>query len=401
MKQRYKCRLYPYPHQINLLAQAFGCARIVWNDALAESNKLYHAGEKAIGNVLLKRCITDAKKTKERQWLSSVPAVVLQQSVRDLNQAFKNWFASLKGKRKGIRKVGAPQFKKRSNRQSIRFTKRTFKINERTVSLLKIGKVPIVFSQELPSPPSSVTIIKDRAGRYFASFVVETEPEMLPWDTTAVGVDLGLETLATLSSGEKILPPKFFRSAQKRLRRLQRNLKNKQRGSNRLERARLRVAKLHARIADQRHDFLHKLSTKLIRENQTIVLEDLAVKNMLGNRRLSKSIADAGWRTLRTMLEAKAQMYGRDVIIINRWTPTSQLCSTCGAQDGKKPLDVRSWKCGSCGTEHDRDVNAALNILAAGLAESQNGRGATHETSLEAAGCEASTHLKNSLALNA
>lgn len=400
MKQRYKYRIYPHPHQQQLLAQSFGCARVVWNDALVKSKELYEAGEKAIGSPLLKLCITDAKKTEERAWLSNVSNIILQQSVRDLNQAFSNWFASLKGKRKGL-KVSAPQFKKRSNRQAIRFTKLGFKVNERTVTLSKIGKVPIVFSRELPSSPSSVTIIKDCAGRYFASFVVETEPELLPWDTTAVGIDLGLESLVTLSSGEKVLPPKFFRAAQKRLRRLQRNLKNKQRGSNRLAKARLRVAKLHARIADQRHDFLHKLSTKLIRENQTIVLEDLAVKNMMGNRHVSKSIADAGWRTLRTMLESKAQMYGREVIIINRWTPTSQACSSCGVRDGKKTLDVRSWKCSSCGSVHDRDVNAAINILAAGLADNPNGRGATHQTSSEAAGYEASTHLKNSLALSA
>jgi putative transposase len=371
MKQRYKYRLYPHAHQQQLLAQSFGCARVVWNDALAKSHELYESGEKSIGSPLLKLCITDAKKTEERAWLANVSNIILQQSVRDLNQAFNNWFASLKGKRKGS-KVRAPQFKKRSNRQAIRFTKGGFKVNERTLSLAKIGKVPIAFSRELPSPPSSVTIIKDCAGRYFASFVVETEPELLPWDTTAVGIDLGLESLATLSSGEKVLPPKFFRSAQKRLRRLQRNLKNKQRGSNRLKRAKLRVAKLHARIADQRHDFLHKLSTKIIRENQTIVLEDLAVQNMLGNRHLAKSIADAGWRTLRTMLEAKAQIYGREVIIISRWEPTSQTCSTCGVRDGKKPLDVRSWQCGSCGSVHDRDINAAINILAAGLADNQN-----------------------------
>jgi len=253
--------------------------------------------------------------------------------------------------------------------------------------------VPIEWSRDLPSDPSSVTVIRDASGRFFASFVVEVEPTPLPANGKAVGIDLGLASLAVTSDGEKLAPPRFLRSALKRLRRLQRNLKHKQRGSNRLAIARRKVAKLHAKVGDRRLDYLHQLSTRIIRENQTVVLEDLNVSGMLKNRKLARSIADAGWRQLRILLESKAEQYGREVVVINRWLPTSQVCSTCGHHDGKKDLSVREWQCPSCGTVHDRDINAALNILAAGLAESRNGRGATHQsTASVAAGCEAPTH---------
>lgn len=263
----------------------------------------------------------------------------------------------------------------------------------RTLTLSKIGPVPIQWSRALPSEPSSVTVIRDASGRFFASFVVEVEPTPLPANGKAVGIDLGLASLAVTSDGEKLAPPKFLRSALKRLRRLQRHLKHKQRGSNRLAVARRKVAKLHAKVADRRLDSLHQLSTRLIRENQTVVLEDLNVSGMQKNRTLARSIADAGWRQLRILLESKAEQYGRQVVVINRWLPTSQVCSACGHHDGKKDLSVRQWQCPSCGTVHDRDINAAKNILAAGLAESRNGRGAARQsTALVAAGCEAPTH---------
>jgi putative transposase len=365
---------------------------VVWNDALAKSRELYAAGEKTSYPVLAKLCITQAKQTPERSWLSGPSNVVLQQSVRDLDQAFRNWWASLSGKRKGP-KLKPPRFKKRRGAQSIRFMSHVFRTGERSLTLSKIGTVPIEWSRDLPSDPSSVTVIREASGRYFASFVVEVEPKPLPDNGNAVGIDLGLASLAVTSAGEKIAPPKFLRSALKRLRRLQRNLKHKQKGSNRLAAARQQVAKLHATIADKRLDFLHQLSTRIIRENQTVVLEDLNVSGMLKNKNLARSIADAGWRQFRTLLEAKAAQYGRQVVVINRWLPTSQVCSTCGHKDGKKELSIREWQCPSCGAVHDRDINAALNILAAGLAESRNGRGAAHKsTALVAAGCEASTH---------
>jgi putative transposase len=392
MKQRYRFRLYPHPHQQVALARAFGCARVVWNDALAQSRELYAAGQKTSYSVLAKLCITQAKQTPERQWLAEPSNVVLQQSLRDLDQAYRNWWASLKGKRKGA-KVKPPRFKKRRGAQSVRFMSHVFRTGERTLTLSKIGPVPIKWSRNLPSDPSSVAVIRDASGRFFASFVVDVEPTPLPANGKALGIDLGLASLAVTSDGEKLAPPKFLRSAFKRLRRLQRNLKHKQRGSNRLAIARRKVAKLHAKVGDRRLDYLHQLSTCLIRENQTVVLEDLNVSGMLKNRKLARSIADAGWRQLRILLESKAEQYGREVVVINRWLPTSQVCSTCGHHDGKKDLSIREWQCPSCGTVHDRDINAALNILAAGLAESRNGRGARHQsTALVAAGCEAPTH---------
>jgi putative transposase len=268
-----------------------------------------------------------------------------------------------------------------------------FRTGERSLTLSKIGPVPIKWSRDLPSDPSSVTVIRDASGRYFVSFVVEVEPTPLPANGKAVGIDLGLASLVVTSEGEKIAPPKFLRSALKRLRRLQRHLKHKQNGSNRLAVARRKVAALHASIADKRLDFLHQLSTRIICENQTVVLEDLNVSGMLKNKNLARSIADAGWRQFRTLLEAKALQYGRQLVVINRWLPTSQVCSTCAHHDGKKELSIRQWQCPSCGTVHDRDVNAAQNILAAGLAESRYGRGAAHKSTLAvAAGCEAPTH---------
>ena len=392
VKQRYRYRLYPHPHQQLALAKAFGCARVVWNDALAKSRELYAAGGKSSYPVLAKLCMTQAKQTPERSWLSDPSNVVLQQSVRDLDQAFRNWWASLSGKRKGP-KVRAPRFKKRRSTQSIRFISHVFRTGEQTLTLSKIGRVPIEWSRDLPSDPSSVKVIRDASGRYFASFVVEVEPTPLPANGKAVGIDLGLASLAVTSAAEKIAPPKFLRSALKRLRRLQRHLKHKQKGSHRLAVARRKVAALHASIADKRLDFLHQLSTRIIRENQTVVLEDLNVSGMLKNKNLARSIADAGWRQFRTLLESKALQYDRQVVVINRWLPTSQVCSTCGHHDGKKELSIRQWQCPSCGAVHDRDINAALNILAAGLAESRNGRGAVHQSiALVAAGWEAPSH---------
>ena len=387
--KRFKYRIYPHPHQKRALAQAFGCARVVWNDALVLNRKTWVAEEKSLGAyALMKKCITQAKGTPERAWLGDVSVIVLQQSIRDLEKALKNWWRTLE---KGGR-FKEPRFKCRSNRQSVRLTRRGFRLYGEALNVAKVGSIPVAWSRPLPGVPSSVTLIKDCAGRYFASFVVEVERSTSS-ATGVTGIDLGLESLATFSGGEKVSPPKFLRSVQRRRRRLQRNLKHKQRGSNRYEHARVRVARLLAKVADRRTDFLHKLSTRIIRENQTVVLEDLNVLGLVKNRRLARSIADSGWRVFRRMLELKAENHGRDLVVISRWEPTSQRCSSCGHRDGKKPLSVRRWQCPNCGADHDRDVNAAKNILAAGLAERLNGRGATRKTTSVAVGCEASTHL--------
>ncbi|MGW4563732.1 RNA-guided endonuclease InsQ/TnpB family protein [Streptomyces sp. NPDC004561] len=371
MQLRYSFRLYPNGPQRAALARAFGCARVVFNDALRIRKDAHQAGRPhpKIGD-LSKQVITEAKKTEARAWLGEVSAVVLQQSLRDLDTAYSNFFASLKGTRKGP-KIQEPRFKsKRDNRQSVRFTAnaRWSVTTGGDLRLPKIGDVRVKWSRTLPSTPSTVTVIKDAAGRYFCSFVVETDPETLPATDNVVGIDLGLTHFAILSDGTKIDSPRFLRRAEKRLKRAQQSLSRKAKGSNNREKATLRVARTHARTADARREFHHQLSTKLIRENQSVAVEDLAVKG-LARTRMAKSVHDAGWSAFVAMLEYKAAKSGRTFHRIGRFEPTSRVCSACGVKDGPKPLHVRVWTCGACGTALDRDINAAVNVAkAAGLA---------------------------------
>lgn len=372
---RYRYRVYPTPGQQNTLARAFGCARVVFNDAVAARDAARKDGLPYPTDAELSKALTAAKTTPERVWLSDVSAVVLQQALADANTAYRNFFASITGARRG-RKVGAPRFRsRRDHRQSIRFTRNArFTITEgRKLRLPKIGEVKVAWSRELPADPSSVTIIIDAAGRYFASFVVDTTDEPLPELDTEIGIDLGLSTFSVCSDGAIIASPKFFRSAERRLRTAQQNLSRKQKGSKNRAKARRKVARAHARVADTRRDWAHQHSTTLIRENQAIFVEDLCVTG-LARTRLAKSVHDAGWGMFTRMLEEKAARYGRTFHKIDRWFPSSQMCSTCGRIDGKKPLSVREWSC-PCGAVHDRDINAAKNILAAGRAERLNACG--------------------------
>ena len=320
----------------------------------------------------------------------------LQQSLKDLDVAFRNFFSSMTDNRKGP-KVQMPRFKKRSSAQSARFVGTAFKIDQK-LKLAKIGSIKVKWSRELPSEPSSVTVIKDAAGRYFASFVIEVAPKLLPWAEKTCGVDLGITTFATLDDGTKVDAPKPLRRHLKKLARLQKELSRCEKGSNRRHRARLKVAKVHARNKDIRTDYLHKLSTRLIRENQSISLEDLNVSGLLKNRKLSKAISDLGWRQFRTLLKAKAERYGREVAVISRWEPTSQTCSCCGEKSLQKKaglagLQIREWSCSNCGSFHDRDVNAAKNIkVAGGRLDTQNGRRRASQSSLLAVPVDASSH---------
>ena len=393
MKARYRYRCYPTKSQQFALSKLFGCVRRVWNDTLAYCIEEYKTGNKKPKNAeLQKRFITQAKKTKDREWLKEVSNIPLQQSLNDLEQAYQNFFKSCKGQRKG-KPVRPPKFKKRRAKQSARFRQGGFKIRENNVYLAKVGELKIVWSRELPVAPSSVTVIKDSAGRYFLSFVVEIAPESLPKTNNNVGIDLGIKTFATLSNGDKIDAPKPLKKCIQRLRRLSKNLSRKTRGSKRYERARIRKAKLQAKLKETRSDFLHKLSTQIIHDNQVIVLEDLNVSGMMKNRKLSRAISDLGWRQFRTFLERKAAKYDREFQVISRWEPTSQLCSCCGFRAGKLDLSIREWICLNCETTHDRDINAAKNILVAGgHSETLNGRGGQQKTSVkEAAPSEMST----------
>ena len=373
---RYSYRLYPSPAQCDALARAFGCARVVFNDALAARQAAGQAGEPYITDRELSARLTAAKGTAERAWLGEVSAVVLQQALADLNAAYRNFFASLKGERKGPR-IGPPRFRSRKDhRQAIRFTANArFKILDNgRLRLPKIGDVAVRWSRKLPSAPSSVTVIRDAAGRYFASFVVQADPGTLPEAEPVIGIDLGLKHFAVLSDGRKIASPRFLRRAEKKLRRAQQSLSRKQKCSRNRDKARVKVARAHARVADARRDFHHKLSTAIIRDNQAVYVEDLAVAG-LARTRLAKSVHDAGWSAFVSMLEYKARLYGRQFRRIGRFEPTSQVCSSCGVKDGPKPLHVREWTCGACGVTHDRDINAAKNIAALGRREALNARG--------------------------
>lgn len=384
MQLRFNFRLDPTPGQVRDLAKAFGCARVVFNDALALRRELHEGGEPYIPDAeLQRRVITEGKRTPERAWLSEVSSVVLVQALGDLNTAYRNFFGSIAGKRKGP-KVREPRFRSRKdNRQAIRFTRNGFSLREGgKLYLAKIGEIAVRWSRALPSDPSSVTVVKDASGRYFASFVVVTDPDEdlkrlpLPDEVAETGIDLGLTHFAVLSDGTKVASPKFLRRAERKLKRLQQDLSRKQKGSNNRKKAVLKVARAHAKVADSRRDFHHKLSTRIIAENQGVYVEDLAV-NGLSRTRLAKSVHDAGWSQFVGMLEYKAARYGRGFAKVDRFAPTSQVCSACGVSDGKKPLPVREWTCGGCGAVHDRDVNAARNVLALGKQAVAAGRAET------------------------
>ena len=388
MKARYKYRVYPTDQQRKLLAQVFGCVRVVFNDALAlckRSVKLPKNSE------LQKLCITQAKKTKERQWLKEVSNIPLQQSVADLGIAYKNFFESLSGKRKGKR-VGYPRFKKKHNQQSARFRKGGFSVKGKKVYLAKIGLLKTKWSRELPSEPSSVTIIKDRANRYFLSFVVDIEPEVISAKNKSVGIDLGIRIFAALSSLEKVYSPDYS-LLERKIRRTKRVLSRRVKNSKRREQTRIKLAKLTSKLASVRKDFLNKLSTRLTIENQIISLEDLAVSNMVKNRKLARVISQQGWRMFRDMCKAKANKYGRDIRIIDRWQPTSQVCSNCNFRWGKIDLSVREIVCINCHTKHNRDLNSAklIDLIGVGHIHDLKRTGKDSQTGLPANPAEPST----------
>ena len=377
MKSRYQYRIYPRPIQIEPLAKAFGCARVVWNDSLWIYKNALRNGEPRPKNVD-KIVITQAKKTPERSWLSEVSNIVLQQSFRDLQTAWNNYFSSLKGTRKG-KLVGKPKLKKKTSKQSIRFRKGGFSVHSCSIKLAKIGHVPMIVSRALPSKPSSVTIIKDTTGRYFASFVVDVPEQIAPQTDNSCGIDLGLTHFAILSSGEKIENPKLHKKMLRKIKQANRRLAKAKKDSNRRKKRQLRLAKLHSKVKDARTDFLHKLTTRLVAENQSLAIENLNVAGLVKNRKLSRAISDAGWAKFKTMLQAKCNKYGRDLTIVDRWYPSSQICSCCGKSGGKKAvrprvgdrrkgtrtkieLNVREWRCLFCNTTHDRDINASTNL---------------------------------------
>lgn len=392
--RRYNYRAYPTRTQEHALAKLFGCCRVVFNDYLAFRLRDRELGIPHSERLVFSAVVTKSKQLPHRAFLADVSSTALQQSVRDAGRAYSNFFASLSGSRKG-RQVGAPRFKTRRGSQSARFTRGSFKIHQISgtkarVFLARIGWITIRLSRPLPSEPSSVTITKKPSGRYQVSFVVQVQtPEPLPEADTVAGVDLGLLSFAAVasSSGGRYLieNPRWARAAHRKLLKAQRRLSRTRKGSKGREKARIRVATCHQKIVDARADFHHKLALQLVRENQTLCIEDLNVAG-LSKTRLARSIADVGWAAFNRILTDKASLHGRQVVRIDRFAPTTRTCSVCGTYGDRKALSVRVWECESCGTVLDRDFNAAVNILvAAGHAETLNASGGNIRRQLAAA----------------
>lgn len=355
----YRFRFYPTSEQRTALAQVFGCARYVYNWGLEQRTRAYYDEGKSLSYTKTAKMLTALKKEEGTRWLSDVSSVALQQSLRNLEQAFQNFFDG---------RAGYPNFKRKHGRQSARFASNAFTLSGKALTVAKVpGVLNIRWSRDVEGMPSSVTVSRDPAGRYLVSLTCEAEKESLPVVNTSAGVDLGLTDVVVTSDGWKSGNPRHLDADLYRLRKAQRCLSKKQKGSNNYRKQHRRVARLHARIADKRKDFLHKLSRKLVDENQVICLETLAVKNMQKNHRLARHVADASWSLLVRQVQYKAGWAGRRVVQVDRWFPSSKRCSACGYLSAKMPLDVRTWTCPECEVEHDRDVNAAKNIRTVGL----------------------------------
>ena len=360
-QRAYQYRCYPTPSQRQTLARTFGCARFVYNWALRRRRDAYRERGEHLFYRDTSAALTQMRRQPETAWLGEVAYIPRQQALRHLDKAFRNFFEE---------RAKYPTFKKKQGRQAAEYTTSAFTWDGNTLVLARMKEaLPIRWSRPLPkdAKPTTITVSRDMAGRYFVSFLVEEDIQPLPVSASTVGVDLGVQDVVTLSTGEKTGNEHFFTKEEKRLARLQRRHTKKQKRSKNREKARRKVAKLHARIADRRRDFLHKLTTRLIRENQVVCVESLAVKNMLQNHCLAKAIADVGWGELVRQLQYKAAWYGRTVVAIDQWYPSSKRCSVCGHVLDSLDLDDRQWTCPECGTVHDRDTNAALNIKAEGL----------------------------------
>lgn len=380
-----------------MLARTFGCCRVVFNDAIRVREDTWKAGEKITPTEVQRRVITEAKNREERGWLAEVASVALVQSVRDVHRAYQNFFDSRAGRRKG-RKVGRPRFKSsKDTRQSFRLTRNGFCLRPNgRLYLAKIGDVRVRWSRDLPSQPSSVTIIREPDGHYYASFVVEIAQTPLPVVEREIGVDLGIARLATCAdttgARRDIANPKHLAGRLRKLARLEREKARRVKDSANRAKTRRRVAVQHARVARARRDYHHKQALMLVRDNQAVHVEDLNIAGMVRNRRLARAIHDAGWAQFVRLLQEKAERYNRFVTKVSRWLPSSKSCSACQHVMTEMPLKIRAWTCPVCATLHDRDHNAARNILAAGQAERLNARGAqVRPPSGEAPGDEAGT----------
>ncbi len=362
-EKAYRYRFYPTLEQEQLLRRTLGCVRLVYNKALHIRTEGWYKRQERIDYKQTSKELTNWKQQEDLQFLNEVSSVPLQQGLRNLQKAFTNFWAG---------RAKYPNFKKKHSGGSAEFTRAAFRWKEGQLWLAKCSEpLSIRWSRTIPKgcEPSTVSVRLDASGRWFVSFLInDYTVKALHQINKAVGIDAGITSLIATSDGEKVANPKHFKRLRYKLRQAQKALSRKVKGSNNREKARREVARIHAAIADARTDFLHKLTTRLVRENQTIAVEDLAVKNMMKNRNLALAIADASWSELIRQLEYKAAWYGRTLVKIDRWFPSSKRCGHCGHVVDKLPLDIREWDCPECGTHHDRDVNAANNIKAAGLA---------------------------------
>jgi putative transposase len=360
VKRAFKYRFYPSFEQEQLLAQTFGCVRVAYNQVLRWRTDAFHNDQQKIGYTQASAKLTELKRLPEFEWLNDVSCVPLQQSLRHQQAAFKNFFEG---------RAGYPQFKKKRDKQSAEFTKSGFQYRDGELTIAKCKEpLYIRWSREPSSKPSSITITKDSAGRYFVSMLCEFEPKRLPVVNQTVGIDLGITDLFVTDKGEKVGNPRHTKKYATQLTKAQRRLSKKKLGSRNRAKAKLKVARVHAKISDCRQDGLHKLSRRLINDNQVVCVETLKVKNMVRNPKLSKAISDCGWGEFARQLAYKAEWAGRDLVAIDQWFPSSKRCSCCGHTVKSLPLDVRRWQCPECDTSHDRDTNAAINIKAVGHA---------------------------------